>query len=131
MKKIWCNGCFDVLHYGHFKLLKHASSIGDLHIGIDTDRRVKENKGINRPFHNQNQRLEILSSFNFVKKVYIFDTDEELINIIKSLEPDLMVIGTDYKDKNIIGSEYIKEISYFNKLDGLSSTQILKLWDIQ
>jgi rfaE bifunctional protein nucleotidyltransferase chain/domain len=129
MKTIWCNGTFDVLHYGHFKLLEYASSLGTLNVGIDSDRRVKEKKGIDRPFHSLNQRREILEGLRFVNKVYEFDSDDELTSIIQSISPDVMVIGSDYTDKKIIGSEYIKQIVYFSRLENLSTTNILNKWE--
>lgn len=129
MKTIWCNGTFDVLHYGHFKLLEYASSLGTLSVGIDSDRRIKEKKGADRPFHNIIQRREILEGLRFVNKVYEFDSDEELTAIIKSISPDIMVIGSDYTNKKIIGNQYIKQIFYFDRLENLSTTNILNKWE--
>ena len=101
--KIWINGCFDVLHHGHFQLIAHAKSLGDeLTIGIDSDRRVKESKGDGRPFHNQKQRIYNLFQINGVNGIVVFDTDKELSDAIKEYQPDIFVIGEEYKDKGII-----------------------------
>lgn len=124
MKKIWINGTFDVLHHGHFKMLSYASSLGFLCVGIDTDFRVKMLKGEGRPYHNQDERKFNLSNVYGVQKVFLFNSEDELINIIKQYEPDIFVIGSDYKNKRIVGREYAKEIIYFDRLP-YSTTEIL------
>jgi rfaE bifunctional protein nucleotidyltransferase chain/domain len=124
--KIWINGCFDVLHHGHFQLIAHAKSLGDeLTIGIDSDRRVKESKGDGRPFHNQKQRIYNLFQINGVNGIVVFDTDKELSDAIKEYQPDIFVIGEEYKDKGIIGRKHAKRIEYFPKVEGFSTTGLL------
>lgn len=129
MKTVWCNGSFDVIHYGHFKLLELASSMGVLHVGLDSSRRIKEKKGELRPFHTWEQRKEILFGFKFVHAVYYFDTDDELRRVMSFVSPDFMVIGGDYRDKPIIGREFVKQVVYFDRIEELSTTKILKQWD--
>lgn len=128
MKKVWCNGSFDVIHYGHFKLLEYAASHGDLHVGLDSSERIAEKKGSDRPFHTWEQRRQILMGFRFVKSVYFFDSDDTLIEIMKSLSPDVMVIGSDYRDKKIIGVDYVKDLVYFERIENFSTTKILDSW---
>ena len=124
--KIWINGCFDVLHHGHFQLIAHAKSLGDtLTIGIDSDRRVKESKGDGRPFHNQKQRIYNLFQISGVNGIVVFDTDKELSDAIKEYQPDIFVIGEEYKDKGIIGRKHAKKIEYFPKVEGFSTTGLL------
>lgn len=124
--KIWMNGCFDVLHYGHFKLIEYAKSFGGkLVIGIDSDERVKFLKGTDRPFHTQEQRRFNLMQINGVDAVITFDSEDELRKQIELYSPDIFVIGSDYIHKPIIGGEYAKEIKFFNKLDGFSTTKLL------
>ena len=124
--KIWINGCFDVLHHGHFQLIAHAKSLGDeLTIGIDSDRRVKESKGDGRPFHNQKQRIYNLFQINGVNGIVVFDTDKELSDAIKEYQPDIFVIGEEYKDKGIIGRKHAKKIEYSPKVEGFSTTGLL------
>jgi D-beta-D-heptose 7-phosphate kinase/D-beta-D-heptose 1-phosphate adenosyltransferase len=126
MKKVWVNGCFDVLHHAHFKLLEHAASFGELLIvGIDSDKRVKELKGDDRPFHTQEERKYNLERVKGVKRVVIFDSPEMLEELIKTFEPDVFVIGSDYKDKPIVGGQYAKSIVYFNRIENFSTTKIL------
>lgn len=129
MKKVFINGCFDVLHYGHFKFINYAVSLGCLVIGIDSDRRIKLSKGSSRPFHNQNQRKFNLSCIKGVNKVCIFNTDDELRSLIKKEDPDIMVIGCEYKNKQIIGKELFRKILYFPKVKKISTTRILNYED--
>jgi len=125
MKKVWTNGTFDVLHVGHLKLLEYAASFGELTVGIDSDKRVKELKGLDRPFNNTQDRKYFLESIKFVHSVVVFNSREELIDMVKEFEPDYMVIGSDYIDKPVYGSEYAKELLFFDKLEQYSTTTIL------
>ena len=79
MKRIWVNGTFDVLHIGHIKLIQHAASLGLVRIGIDTDERVKEKKGMGRPFNTLKDRIEFISAIKGVESVVSFGSDNELI----------------------------------------------------
>jgi len=126
MKKIWINGCFDVLHYGHFKLIDYAKSLGDLMIGIDSDERIRQMKGDGRPFHTEGQRVFNLLQIEGVNKIVVFDSDDSLRNHLKEYEPDIFVIGDEYMYKPIIGGEHAKEIKFFGKLDGFSTTKLLE-----
>jgi D-beta-D-heptose 7-phosphate kinase/D-beta-D-heptose 1-phosphate adenosyltransferase len=126
MKKVWMNGCFDVLHHAHFKMIEFASTFGDLLvIGIDSDRRVKELKGEDRPFHSEEERKYNLERIKGVNKVVIFDSALALDEMIKSYEPDVFVIGSDYKNKPIVGEHHTKSIVYFNRMEDFSTTKIL------
>ena len=90
--KVWVNGTFDVLHIGHLKLLEFASSFGELRVGIDTDKRVKELKSPDRPFNTTEDRKYFLESLKFVKEVVVFDSRQELIDLVKEYQPDYMVM---------------------------------------
>jgi cytidyltransferase-like protein len=124
--KIWVNGAFDVLHIGHLKLLQHAASIGHVRVGIDTDNRIKKLKDSTRPFNCFNYRKEFLTSLRFVNDVVGFDSEQELVEQIRLYQPDAMVIGSDYKGKRIVGSEFIPKIIYFDRVDNMSTTSILE-----
>ena len=124
--KIWLNGCFDVLHHGHFKLIQHASSFGgQVIIGIDSDERVKKLKGEGRPFHSENERAFNLKQIRGVDAVVVFDSDEMLRELLERYKPDKFIIGSDYLGKEIIGQEFAKQIVIFNRLDKFSTTDIL------
>lgn len=123
---VWVNGCFDYLHYGHLQLLKYAKSLGTvLIVGIDSDSRIAKMKGIDRPINTAVLRAEFLESLYCVKLVVEFNTDEELCNYIQELQVDIMVVGEEYKDKKVIGSEFAKEVRYFKKVGNFSTTNIL------
>lgn len=125
MSIIWTNGCFDILHVGHIKLFKYAKSLGDqLIVGIDSDARVKELKGESRPINNQFCRKILLESIKYIDKVVIFNSEDNLRSNIKNLSVDLIVVGDDYKNKKVIGSEYAKVI-FFPKIPNLSSSAII------
>ena len=126
-KVVWINGCFDVLHYGHFKLIQYASSFGGkLVIGIDSDDRVKRLKGEDRPFHTQKQREYNLRQIRGVGDVIVFHTEDDLRGNLERLTPDIFVIGSDYMDKPIIGGEWAKEIKFFDRIEGFSTTKLLE-----
>ena len=126
MKRIFVNGTFDIVHRGHLELLEYAYNIGTVLVAIDTDRRVKELKGNTRPINNQNDRAYLLRSLKFVSGVVTFDTDQELVDTIKMYQPDVMVKGSDYKDRPIIGAEYCKEIIFYNLVNGYSTTKTIQ-----
>ena len=123
--KVWINGTFDILHIGHIRILNFAKSFGSIRVGLDTDERVREKKGIQRPFNKLEYRMEFISSIAGVDSVVSFGTDDELRNCIKEYEPDIMVIGGEYKYKEIIGLEYVPHIEFFDKIEGISTTKIL------
>ena len=131
MIKVWVNGTFDIVHLGHVQLLKKAAELGDfLIVGLDGDKRVSELKGKERPINNLVSRITLLESIKYVDRVVAFDSDEQLETLIKTIRPAVMVIGEEYRDKRIIGSEYVGEIVYFPKMEGFSSTHIInKLYD--
>jgi D-beta-D-heptose 7-phosphate kinase/D-beta-D-heptose 1-phosphate adenosyltransferase len=107
-------------------LINYARSYGgELIIGIDSDRRVKESKGDERPIHTAEQRKYNLLQLLGVSDVWVFDTDEELDELIKNYQPDLFVIGDDYKYKPIIGYTYAKKVKFFDKIENISTTKIL------
>ena len=127
MVKVWVNGCFDVLHRGHIELLEYAKSQGDeLIVGIDYDSRVKSAKGPSRPFNTFEDRKYVLESLKPVDKVIGFGSDEELTSCIKKISPLYMVVGSDWKGKNVIGQEYAKNIVYFQRVGDYSTTKILE-----
>lgn len=125
MKKILVNGTFDILHLGHLRLLSYAKGFPDsfVYVLIDSDKRVKELKGTNRPINTEYERSTLLFSLKYVDRVDIFDTDNELIDLIKSYAPDIMIKGSDYKNKHVIGADHCKEIIFYDRLEKYSSTE--------
>ena len=127
MKTVFVNGCFDVIHLGHIKMLEFAKSQGDfLIVALDTDEKVKKAKGPSRPFNSLSNRKEVIESIRFVDLVLDFDSDEALINLFNTLKPDVRVLGSDWENKEIVGQDCVKNIKYFRRLDGFSTTKILE-----
>jgi rfaE bifunctional protein nucleotidyltransferase chain/domain len=126
MKKVWVNGTFDIVHIGHIRLLEHASSFGIVRVGLDTDKRVRERKGKERPFNTLSDRMDFISSIRFVDSVVPFDSDDELINRICEWKPDVMVIGDDYQYEQIIGVDYVSKVEFFKRIKEISTTKILE-----
>ena len=121
------NGCFDILHVGHLRLFDFVREHCDtLVVAIDSDSRVKSLKGPLRPFNHQSDRAYMLKGLAAVDNVLIFDSEQGLRDIVKELSPDLMVVGNDYKDREVIGSEHAKELKFFEKIDGYSTTKIIE-----
>jgi D-beta-D-heptose 7-phosphate kinase/D-beta-D-heptose 1-phosphate adenosyltransferase len=122
MTKILVNGTFDILHVGHIKLLEYAKSLGDhLTVAIDTDSRIKSKKGPARPVNNEYERKTMLLALKCVDAVIVFGTDEELIDLVKSC--DIMVKGSDYKGKSVIGETYCNQVIYYDRIEEYSSTK--------
>jgi D-beta-D-heptose 7-phosphate kinase/D-beta-D-heptose 1-phosphate adenosyltransferase len=125
---IWLNGSFDVLHTGHIKLLRYARMLAGQHgtvwVGLDDDDRISSRKGPSRPINTLKDRMLFLSSIKYIDVVVPFASDDELKHYICEIEPDFMLIGDDYRDKPIIGSDFIKEIIYITR-DGKSTSDIV------
>jgi len=126
LKTIWTNGCYDIVHIGHIKLFEYAKSLGDkLIVGIDSDKRIKSSKGESRPINNEQYRKFILESIRFIDEVVVFDTSDQLAEHIKNFNIATIVVGDDYKNKYVIGSEYA-DVIFFPKLSNISTSSILK-----
>lgn len=124
-KRIFVNGTFDILHRGHLEMLQFASSLGSVCVAIDSDERVKRLKGSERPINSAADRMYHLLSLKYVDEGYIFDSDEDLVDIIVSQNVDIMVKGSDYRNAPIIGSQYCKEILFYERTEH-STTQIIQ-----
>jgi len=126
MKTIFVNGTFDILHPGHVQLLNYARSLGDsLLVAIDGDQRVKELKGSGRPINSEDDRKLMLESLRSVDSVWIFNSDQELEDICRLYNP-VMVKGSDYKGRHIIGHQYCKEIVFYDRIEPYSTTRAIQ-----
>ena len=125
--KVWTNGCFDILHRGHIELFRYAKSLGnELVVGIDTDEKVKLDKGKDRPINNVQDRIFMLQSIKYIDKVVTFDSTDDLTNTIKWYKPDIMVIGSDWKGKKVIGEMFTDKLVFFDRIGEYSTTKILE-----
>lgn len=124
-KIVFTNGCFDILHVGHIRYLKEAKTLGDLLIvGLNSDLSISKIKP-NRPFNPQNHRAEILSSLEMVDYVVIFD-EETPYELIKLVQPDVLVKGGDWKKEDIVGSDIAKETYSLPYVKGISTSKIIE-----
>lgn len=127
MKKIFVNGTFDIIHRGHIEMLNYAKSLGDyLVVAIDGDDRVKKLKGLDRPINTFEDRKFHLLNLKSVDEVCYFNYDEDLRSLLSVTEYDIMVKGSDYEDKPIIGSDLVKEIKFYDIVDGYSTTKTIQ-----
>lgn len=107
-KIVFTNGCFDLLHVGHLRYLKHAREAGDLLVlGLNSDRSVRELKGETRPLLPQEERAEMLAALSMVDFIVIFD-ERTPLNLIKEIRPDILVKGGDWKREDIVGGEEVE-----------------------
>lgn len=124
-KIVFTNGCFDILHAGHVSYLQKARKLGDvLIVGLNSDDSVRNLKGQNRPINSQDDRALILASLACVSYVVVFNEDTPL-NLIAQIKPDVLVKGADYKDKEIVGANYSKEVKLIDFLHNHSTTNII------
>ena len=109
-KIVFTNGCFDILHQGHIDYLAKASDLGTkLIVGVNSDSSVRTlNKGTNRPLQDEESRAMIIAALHVVDKVIIFD-DSTPLNLIEQVKPKVLVKGSDYSIKEIVGHEVVLE----------------------
>jgi rfaE bifunctional protein nucleotidyltransferase chain/domain len=108
-KIVFTNGCFDILHLGHIDYLSKAADEGDLLVvGVNTDESTKKLKGPHRPINSEQQRAMVLASLSFVDAVILFNEDTPY-ELIKLIQPDVLIKGADYKPENIVGSDVVQE----------------------
>ena len=126
--RVWLNGTFDVLHYGHIHLFQHAKNLYPntiVRVGLDTDERINQMKGSDRPINTLDLRTKFLQSIRYIDEVVTFGSDDELRTQIAVFKPHIMVIGDDYRDRTIIGEEHVGRVVYVERYGGLSSSGIL------
>jgi D-beta-D-heptose 7-phosphate kinase/D-beta-D-heptose 1-phosphate adenosyltransferase len=123
---VFTNGCFDILHFGHVKYLQKAKEFGDvLILGLNSDKSVKRLKGEARPINGENDRAGVLAGLQSIDYITIFEEDTPL-DLIDFLRPDVLVKGGDYRGKEVVGSNLVKEIKLVDFLDGRSTTRIIE-----
>jgi len=125
-KIVFTNGCFDVLHQGHRKLLQEARELGDLLVvGLNSDDSIGRLKGKARPVNSVSQRIEALAALPSVDAVIVFEEDTPL-ELLDKLRPNVLVKGGDYRLEEIVGRELVDEVVVISLVDGISTTNLLK-----
>lgn len=127
---VFTNGCFDIIHAGHIRYLKKAKALGDiLVIGLNSDASVKKIKGDKRPIVSQKERAEVLSAMEMVDYIVIFN-EPTPIRLIKAIQPDVLVKGADWKEKEIVGADVVKakggRVARIRLARGRSTTDIIQ-----
>jgi len=128
-KIVWANGCYDLLHPGHIELLRIGKSLsqgGQLIVGLDSDRKIRVDKGDTRPINTFNDRKILLESIQYVDLVVGFDTRTELEQLIELYNPDILLDGGDWREHEGVGRNFAKEVRFFNRIGGYSSTEIIE-----
>lgn len=124
-KVVFTNGCFDVLHQGHRKLLQEAKELGDLLVvGLNSDDSIKRLKGETRPINSVGHRVEALTALPFVDAVIVFE-EETPLELLQELRPDILVKGGDYLPEEIVGRELVDEVVVIPLVEGVSTTNLL------
>lgn len=125
-KVVFTNGCFDILHKGHVTYMRKAASMGDLLIlGLNSDDSVKRLKGEGRPLNNEMDRAEVLAALEFIDFIVIFDEDTPY-ELIKVVQPDVLVKGGDYNIEDVVGREFAKKTVLIDFVDGYSTTKTIE-----
>ncbi len=124
-KIVFTNGCFDIIHKGHVRYLRQARKLGDvLVVGLNSDRSVALIKP-GRPINREKDRAEVLAALCMVDYVTIFD-EKTPYKLIRSLKPDVLVKGGDWKKEEIVGSDIAKETYSLPYVKGVSTTGIIE-----
>ena len=128
-KIVFTNGCFDIMHKGHIEVLSKSSDLGDkLIIGLNSDSSVQKLKGNSRPIIDENSRAIALAALSFVDAIVLF-SEETPINLISTLNPDILAKGGDYEIRTIVGHEIVQknggEVILIPFVEGFSSTNII------
>ncbi len=124
-KIVFTNGCFDILHLGHIKYLEKAKKLGDvLIVGVNTDNSVKRLKGEKRPINSEFDRAYLINALKSVDYTVLFDENTPY-ELIKTIKPKVLVKGNDYKDKQVVGSDFAETTKLIAFIDGKSTTDII------
>lgn len=129
-KIVFTNGCFDIVHYGHIDYLSKAADKGEiLIVGLNSDRSVNAIKGKHRPVNDEKSRGMLLASFVFVSAVVLFD-EETPGKLIKTIRPDVLVKGSDYKTEDIVGYGFVTQsggtVQTIDLVKGYSTSNIIQ-----
>ena len=124
---VWTNGTFDILHPGHIELFKVARSLGDkVIVATDTDEKIKKDKGFDRPINDLCYRVAMLEAIKYIDVVLTFNTRQELEDLIQLYQPDILLLGDDWRDGEVVGWEHAVETRFFPRVGGYSSSNTIR-----
>lgn len=126
-KVVWTNGCMDSFHSGHLHMLSEARKQGDLLIvGVNTDESVNYLKGQGRPLRRWDERSAVVAALGCVDYVVQIGSQGDLQHCIEAVKPDVLVVGSDYRGKPIVGAEHAGRIHYVERIPGVSTSEIIR-----
>jgi len=127
MSIVWTNGTFDILHPGHIELFKVARSLGDkVIVATDTDEKIKKDKGFDRPINDLCYRVAMLEAIKYIDVVHTFGSRQELEDLIQLYEPDILLLGDDWRDGDVVGWEYAGETRFLPRVGGYASSNTIR-----
>ena len=123
---VWCNGTFDILHPGHIELFKVARSLGDkVIVATDTDEKIRTDKGEHRPINDLHYRVAMLEAIKYIDVVHTFGSRQELEDLIELYQPDILLLGDDWKEGEVVGAEFAKEVRFLPRVGGYASSSTI------
>ena len=126
-KTVFVNGTFDILHPGHVQLFKVARSLGEkVIVATDTDEKIREDKGGGKPVHSAGYRVAMLEAIKYIDTVLTFDNRQELEDLVEMYSPDILLLGDDWRDGEVVGAEFAKEVRFLPRVGGYASSNIVK-----
>ena len=127
MSIVWTNGTFDILHPGHIELFKVAMSLGDqVIVATDTDEKIKAYKGEHKPVNDLCYRVAMLEAIKYIDVVHTFGSRQQLEDLVQLYEPDILLLGDDWRDGEVVGWEYAGETRFLPRVGGYASSKTVK-----
>ena len=127
MSIVWTNGTFDILHPGHIELFKVARALGDrVIVATDTDEKIKNDKGDHKPVNDLCYRVAMLEAIKYIDVVLTFGDRKELEGLIQLYSPDILLLGDDWRNGDVVGRKYAKEVRFLPRVGGYASSNIVK-----
>ena len=127
MSIVWTNGTFDILHPGHIQLFKVARSLGDkVIVATDTDEKIKADKGEHKPVNDLCYRVAMLEAIKYIDVVHTFGDRAELEGLIQMYNPDILLLGDDWRYGDVVGREHAKEVRFLPRVGGYASSNTIK-----
>ena len=127
MTIVWTNGTFDILHPAHIELFKVARALGDkVIVATDTDEKIKADKGDHKPVNDLCYRVAMLEAIKYIDVVHTFGNRQQLEDLIQLYEPDILLLGDDWRDGEVVGWEYAGETRFLPRVGGYASSNTIE-----